>query len=73
MTTETRLDPYRGFIFLLEIGGVTVAGFQECSGLDADIDIADYREGSDSGHERLEIKRDLSVTLSRGITHSAEL
>jgi phage tail-like protein len=73
MTTETRIDPYRGFIFLLEIGGVTVAGFQECSGLGADIDIVDYREGSDSGHERLEIKRDLSVTLSRGSTHSAEL
>ena len=34
----TRVDPYRGFNFLVEIDGITQAGFQECSGLDASTD-----------------------------------
>ena len=35
MATGTRVDPYRGFNFLVEIDGITQAGFQEVSGLDA--------------------------------------
>jgi phage tail-like protein len=73
MAIGTGIDPYRGFPFLVEIGGVTVAGFQECSGLGTQIDIIDYREGSDSNNERLEIRTDVSVTLSRGVAHSAAL
>jgi len=73
MATGNRIDPYRGFPFLLEVDGITVAGFQECSGLGTEIDIVDYREGSDPTHERLEIKTDVSITLSRGVAHSAEL
>ena len=34
MATGTRVDPYRGFNFLVEIDGITQAGFQEVSGLD---------------------------------------
>ncbi len=31
----TRVDPYRSFNFLVEIDGITQAGFQECTGLDS--------------------------------------
>ena len=45
----TRVDPYRGFNFLVEIDGISQAGFQECSGLDASTDPVDYhfRRGVD--------------------------
>ena len=33
MATGVRKDPYRGYNFRLEIGGVVLAAFRECSGL----------------------------------------
>ena len=48
----TRVDPYRGFNFLVEIDGITQAGFQECSGLDSQTGSIDYREGADPNHVR---------------------
>lgn len=71
--TGTRIDPYRGFPFLLEVGGVIMARFRECSGLCAEVNVVDYREGSDQSRERLEIKTEVSITLNRGVTHLAEL
>lgn len=46
--TSTRTDPYRSFNFRVEIDGTTVASFSEASGLIADGDHAEYREGKDS-------------------------
>ena len=43
MATGSRTDPYGGYNFLVEIDGVTQAGFQEVSGLDASTDATDYR------------------------------
>lgn len=48
MATDTRIDPFRGFNFRVEIDGISVAGFSEVSGLTADGDPADYREGTDA-------------------------
>ena len=48
MATDTRNDPFRGFNFRVEIEGIGVAGFSEVSGLTADGDPCDYREGTDS-------------------------
>jgi phage tail-like protein len=48
MATDTRNDPFRGFNFRVEIDGIGVAGFSEVSGLTADGDPADYREGTDA-------------------------
>lgn len=45
--TDTRVDPFRGFNFRVEIDGLTVASFSEVSGLTADGDPVDYREGKD--------------------------
>ena len=47
MATDTRIDPFRGFNFRVEIEGVPVAAFSEVSGLTAEGDAVDYREGTD--------------------------
>src|SRR5690349_12871388 len=71
----TRVDPYRGFNFLVEIDGISQAGFQECSGLDASTDTVDYREGSDPNHVRklTGLNKYSAISLKRGITDSDEL
>jgi phage tail-like protein len=75
MATGDRNDPYRGFNFLVEIDGITQAGFQEVSGLDVSTDAVDYREGTDENHVRKlsGMNKYSPVTLKRGITDSDEL
>ena len=70
-----RTDPYRGFNFLVEIDGITQAGFSEVSGLDATTDPVDYREGNDPNHVRklTGLNKYSPITLKRGITDSDEL
>jgi phage tail-like protein len=48
MAIGDRVDPYRGFNFRLELGSQTVAGFRECSGMSFNIDVVEYREGTDA-------------------------
>lgn len=75
MPTGTRTDPYRGYNFLVEIDGITQAGFQEVSGLDASTDPIDYRESNDPNHVRKlpGLNKYTAITLKRGITDSDEL
>jgi len=75
MATGTRVDPYRGFNFLVEIDGITQGGFQEVSGLDASTASIDYREGTDPNHSRklTGLNTYSAITLNRGITDSDEL
>ena len=75
MPTGTRTDPYRGYNFLVEIDGITQAGFQEVSGLDASSDPIEYREGNDPNHVRKlpGLNKYSAITLRRGITDSDEL
>ncbi len=47
MATGDRNDPYRSYNFIVEIDGITRAGFRECSGLDSTTDPILYREGND--------------------------
>jgi phage tail-like protein len=42
-----RNDPYRGSRYLLEIDGITRAGFSECSIPDTSQDPIEYREGNE--------------------------
>ena len=72
---NTRVDPYRGFNFIVEITGIAQAGFQECSGLDTSTDAVDYREGTDPNHVRklTGMNKYSPITLKRGITASDEL
>jgi phage tail-like protein len=71
----TRVDPYRGFNFLVEIDGITQAGFQECGGLDSSTAVVEYREGSYPNHTRklTGLNSFSAITLKRGITDSDEL
>lgn len=71
----TRPDPYGGFNFLVEIDGVAIAGFSEISGLSAEIEPIDYREGSDPMTVRKlpGVRKFTNVTLKRGFTHNRDL
>lgn len=71
----TRPDPYGRFNFLVEIDGVATAGFSEVSGLAAEIEPIDYREGSDPMTVRKlpGVRKFSNVTLKRGLTTNRDL
>lgn len=48
MPGGTRIDPYGQFNFVIEIDGVTRAGFSEASGLTTDTNVIEYREGNET-------------------------
>ena len=75
MATGDRKDPYRSYNFLVEIDGITRAGFRECSGLDASQDPIDYREGTDALTARKlpGLVKYANITLKWGMTDDAEL
>ncbi len=71
-----RIDPYAGYNFRVEIDGITRAGFQECSGLEASQDAGEYREGTDPGLTMRKLPGLISysnISLSRGISSDSEL
>jgi phage tail-like protein len=74
--TGQRDDPYGQYNFLVEIDGVTRAGFTECSGLDADVQKIDYREGADIQQNVRKLRGLVNFTdimLKRGYTQDKEL
>lgn len=70
-----RVDPYKNFRFLLEIDGITQAGFSDCSGFGSNVEVVEYREGGDSATVRkLTGKTSYpDLTLKWGITDSRDL
>jgi len=64
-----RNDPYVAFNYLIEIGGIRVGGFNEVSGLDAEIEPVNYRNGDEDFVERKlpGIKKFPNIVLKRGI------
>ncbi len=75
MAVGDRNDPYRSYNFLVEIDGITRAGFQECSGLDTSQDPIEYREGTDSLTARKlpGLVKYGNITLKWGVTDDTEL
>jgi phage tail-like protein len=80
MATGERKDPYRNFNFLVEIDGITQAGFTDCSGFGASTDPIEYREGNDNPGTDPKTMRKLpgmtkynNITLKWGLTDSKEL
>ena len=76
MATAERRDPYRSFNFQLEIDGVPLGAFSEVSGLTAEGDAVDYREGTDvqQNVRKLPALRKYSnITLKRGYTQDKSL
>ncbi|MBI4539737.1 MAG: phage tail protein [Gemmatimonadetes bacterium] len=70
-----RNDPYGAFNFLVEIDGVTVAGFSEASGLTSETDVVEYRTGAEDITVRKlpGLKKFTNIMLKRGFTASDEL
>ena len=69
-------DPYANFNFLLEIDGITNAGFSECSGLNMENTPIEYREGKDAfltPRKQPGLMKYGNITLKRGVTKNPEL
>jgi phage tail-like protein len=68
--TTGKEDPFRGFNFKLELGGITQGAFRECSGVQVLSPPVEYREGSDKPmHVRklTGLTKYTDVTLKKGI------
>jgi phage tail-like protein len=74
MATGDRVDPYRGYNFLVEIDGITRAGFREASGLDSAQDPIEYREGNQelTARKLPGLNKYSNIGLKWGITDDAE-
>ena len=75
MPVGDQKDPYRGYNFLVEIDGITRAGFRECSGLDSTQDPIEYREGNEglTARKLPGLNKYSNISLKWGITDDAEL
>lgn len=76
MATSVRTDPFRAFNFRVEFDGLTVGSFSECSGLTAEGDSVDYREGTDiplTVRKLPALRKYSNVVLKRGYTTNGEL
>src|SRR6266536_4720419 len=62
-------DPFASFNFLVESGGLIQAGFSECTGLNSETNIIEYREGKDDPTMRklTGLAKFGNVTLKRGV------
>lgn len=75
MATGDRDDPFASFNFLVEIDGVTKAGFSEVSGLSMTTDVIEYRNGNEDITPRKlpGLKKFANITLKRGFTKDGGL
>jgi len=76
MATAERRDPYRTFNFQLEIDNVPLGAFSEASGLTAEGDAVDYREGTDPQQNVRKLpglRKYTNITLKRGYTQDKAL
>ncbi len=74
--SPVRIDPYLAGNFRVSIDGITAAHFSEVIGLEAAIDVVDYRAGDsteDSPIKLAGLKRYSNVTLRRGFTSDVSL
>ena len=75
MAAPTRHDPYKNYPFRVEIDGLASSGFAEISGLSAEADVIEYREGADvtSMRKLPGLITYANVTLKCRLTTSREL
>lgn len=64
------VDPFQAFNFLIEIEGILVGGFSECSGLQVETEYFDYREGgmNEYVHRFIGPTRYQPIILKHGLT-----
>ncbi len=62
-------DPFASFNFLIESGGLIQAGFSECTGLNSETNVVEYREGKDDPSVRklTGLSKFNNVMLKRGV------
>lgn len=73
---QNPVDPYASQNFLLQIDSITVAGFSECTGLNAETNIIEYRNGNDQGvfpRKLPGLSKFGNVTLKTGLTKDTSL
>ena len=71
-----RRDPFKNYSFLVEIDGIASSAFKSVSGLAAEAEVIEYREGSDAVSSSRKLPgrvRYPNVRLSRGLTTSRDL
>jgi len=76
MGTSVRTDPFRAFNFRVDFDGLTVGSFSEVSGLTAEGDSVDYREGTDiplTVRKLMALRKYTNIVLKRGYTTNHEL
>ena len=75
MPGGTRDDPFDVTNFIVEIDGITNAGFSEVSGLTAEMTVIDYRTGGeDTTIRKLPgLRKFTNITLKRGFTSDRSL
>ncbi|KST62203.1 phage tail protein [Mastigocoleus testarum] len=76
MVVGVRKDPYRAYNFLVEIDGITRAGFRECSGLDSAQDPIEYREGNEkylTVRKLTGLVKYSNISLKYGVTDDVEI
>ncbi len=68
-------DPYPAFMFAIEIDGITQAVFSECSGLEAETEVFEYKEGGLNTyvHKLPGRTKFANLTLKSGTADSDEL
>jgi phage tail-like protein len=71
--TGKPVDPFLNFNFRVEIEGLQVAAFHECSGLESSIDVIEHREGGGPIRKLPGINKFPNIVLKRGITDNREL
>ena len=77
MTTGSRTDPLTGYHFYLELDGLVEAQFRECSGLDSESNIIEFKEAGKGGVTVIkkvpgELKWS-NIVLKRGVTGDMKL
>jgi phage tail-like protein len=77
MASGARNDPYGQFNFLVEIDGVTTAGFSEVSGLTSDTNVIEYREGDEplpsTVRKLAGLIKVTNIVCKRGVTQDMSL
>lgn len=76
MSLATRTDPFLACNFRVEIDGIPTASFSEVSGLEVEIDVVEYRNGTDtqnSVRKLAVLNKVTDITLKRGISVDSSL
>lgn len=75
MAIAERRDPYQSFNFLIEVQGLIAGGFSEVSGIQAETEVEEIKEGgvNDHVHKLPKATKYPNVAFKRGITDSDTL